>query len=77
VDDPQDLLRTIHIALLMTVEEKKLMGLRAAKRIEDLSPEKIGPKLIDIYERAIASRQHKNDVRSQSTNKALKTILVR
>ena len=55
VDDPEDLLQNINMALLMTEKEREAMGAHAAARIETLHPDIIGPKLLALYEKAIAA----------------------
>ena len=55
VDDPEDLLQNINMALLMTEKEREAMGAHAAARIETLHPDIIGPKLLALYEKAIAT----------------------
>lgn len=55
VDDPVHLLEVTECMLGMTDGERLTMGRRAAGRINDLAPEKVGVELVHFYERVIAS----------------------
>ena len=53
VGDPISLLEAIEKALNLTDEERRQMGQKALKRIDELHPEKVGRKLIDLYSRVM------------------------
>jgi glycosyltransferase involved in cell wall biosynthesis len=50
-DDPQDLLRVIDEVVSLSGEEMREIGENACQRIRSLSPDRIVPQLLDLYNR--------------------------
>lgn len=59
IGDSEDLLEKMRMAVLMTEEQKQLMGKRAKKRIDKLKPEYAVKRLLSLYEYIIKNEKEK------------------
>ena len=55
VDDDRELLRTMNTLLALPLRDRERMGEAAAKRIEQLAPEKVVGQLVEFYQETICS----------------------